>query len=229
MAERFIIANWKMNPATLKQARRLFQAAEKASRQTKATVVVCPPFLYAGELSKLQKHSLLGAQDCSFQDEGPLTGEVSGSQLRDIGCSFVIVGHSERKKYLKETPAMTAGKARAATRAGLRVVLCAENANELRAHRKKLRSFKDILVVYEPSSAISTQGAKRVAPASIAKTAKEFRKIAGRGVQILYGGSVGASSAKAIFSEGGVDGILVGSASLNPGEFSRLVKAVLIV
>ncbi|MDP2736081.1 MAG: triose-phosphate isomerase family protein, partial [bacterium] len=209
----------------VQRAKVLFYAAERAASAKGVTVVVCPPFPYLEPLRRLSKNAALGAQDCSWQQEGALTGEVSPRQLKSVGCSFVILGHSERKRFLKETLATVQRKATAALEAGLRVILCAESAKELRAHKRKLGSFRNVLVVFEPSSAISTQGGRRVPPERIAKTAAAFRKIAGRGVPVLYGGSVEAAGIGKILSQGGVQGVLVGAVSLDSREFARLVKS----
>ena len=219
-----IIANWKMNPKSLRQAKALFVAAEKAAKQGKVEVVVCSPYPYLAPLRQMTRKVALGAQNCSWEEEGALTGEISPVQLKNIGCSFVIVGHSERKKYLGETLGMVQAKLQAALKAGLRVVLCVENVRELLMIQKKIKSFKNVLVVFEPSSAISTLGGKRIIPEDIATMAKKMKKFAGRNVPILYGGSADAKSIADIISIGKVRGVLVGAASLNAQEFLRLVK-----
>ncbi|MCH7828375.1 triose-phosphate isomerase [Patescibacteria group bacterium] len=222
-----IIANWKMNPGTLRQAKTLFSAAQKAARSGKVEVVVCPPYPYLAALRQMTKKVALGAQNCSWEDKGPLTGEVSAKQLKDIGCRYVIIGHSERKKYLAETLGMTRAKVQAALRAGLSVILCVENARELQMIMKKTKSFKNILVVFEPSSAISTQGGTRVTPEDIANMVQTMKKVAGRNVPVLYGGSVDAKTIRHILLLGKVQGALVGAASLEPKEFATLVKNAL--
>ena len=222
-----IIANWKMNPASLRQAKALFLAAEKAARRKKVEVIVCAPYPYLLSLRQVQKNIALGAQNCSWEDSGALTGEVSAKQLKALGCRYVIIGHSERKKYLAETLGMTQAKVVAAIRAGLHVILCVENVRELLMIQKKTKSFKNVLVVFEPSSAISTQGGKRIAPENIAMMAQAMKKIVGRNVPVLYGGSVDAKSITAIMRVGKVRGVLVGSASLKSKEFAALVKNAL--
>lgn len=222
-----IIANWKMNPLSLRKAKALFSGAEKAARQSRAHVVVCAPFPYLMALRGMAKKVALGAQNCSWEQEGALTGEVSPLQLKNIGCSFVIVGHSERKKYLGETLGMTQAKLQAAARAGLQVVLCVENVRELLMLKKRTKSFKNVLLVFEPSFAISTQGGKRVMPKDIATMAGAMRKAAGRNVPVLYGGSVDSKSIGQIMRQGKVQGALVGAASLDAGEFAALVKNAL--
>lgn len=222
-----IIANWKMNPGTLRQAKALFSAAEKAAKQRKVEVIVCAPHPYLISLRQMQKRVILGAQNCSWEKEGALTGEVSSVQLKNIGCSSVIIGHSERKKYLGETLGMTQEKVAAALKAGLKVILCIERLNELHAIKRRIPSFKNVVLVFEPSFAISTQGGKRVAPEGILNMVRAMKKVAGRNVPVLYGGSVDSKNINEIMSKGMVRGVLVGAASLNPKEFATLVKNAL--
>lgn len=218
-----IIANWKMNPSSSKEAFALAKKVAKGVKGFKGTVVLCPPYIYIPQLLA-SKNVEIGAQDCSWQEKGPLTGEISAKQLKALGCSYVIVGHSERKKYLAETLGMAGAKVEAALRAGLRVILCVENVRELQMIMKKIKRSKNILVVFESSSAISTQGGKRITPENIATMVKAMKKIIGRNIPILYGGSVNAKSIAAIMQEGRVQGVLVGAASLNAKEFTSLVK-----
>lgn len=219
-----IVANWKMNPATKKEA--LLLAGAIAKRKSKSIVVLCPPFVYLPFLLPYRKRMRLGAQNCSWQEKGALTGEISASQLKNLGCEYVILGHSERKKYLGETKEQIARKTREALAAGLKVVLCVEHARELALlqERVNLKGKKNLLVVFEPSFAISTQGGKRVPLKRIGKEIAAMKKLLGRGSSVLYGGSVDATSIQGILREGGADGVLVGAASLNPREFAELVK-----
>ncbi|OHA64855.1 MAG: hypothetical protein A3D64_00600 [Candidatus Wildermuthbacteria bacterium RIFCSPHIGHO2_02_FULL_49_9] len=221
-----IVANWKMNPQTLKGAFELTKAVRKGVRSANANVVLCPPYVFIPQLLAA-KNMEIGAQNCSWQEQGPLTGEVSPRQLKDLGCSYVILGHSERKKELGETLAMVQRKVAAALTAKLRVILCVESVAELRTLKKKVRSFKNVAVVYEPSFAISTQGGRRVAPRHIAAMVSRLKKVAGRNVPVLYGGSVDAKSMRDIMTKGNVQGALVGAASLKAKEFIALVKNAL--
>jgi len=229
MKQPVVIANWKMNPASLKEAIRLFAVTDKAAFGRDVQVVVCPPAVYLSELSGKKQCAFLGAQDCSLLDKGALTGDVSATQLKSMGCSHVIVGHSERAKYYKETADTAVLKAKAAVKAKLKVVLCAKDENELKLYKKKLKNFRNVLIVWEPPSAISTEGGKAVKPAAIARKASSFRKIAGRGVSVLYGGSVDEKNVGAVLSEGFMDGILVGGSSLKAPQFTRLVKEAALV
>jgi len=223
-----IIANWKMNPSNSKEAFVLAQKIMKGVKGIGVKVVLCPPFVFIPQL--LSRGNVeIGAQDCSWQEKGALTGEVSPKHLVSIGCSFVILGHSERKKYLAETLGMTKAKVEAALRAGLSVVLCVENVRELQMIMKKIKRVKNLLVVFEPSSAISTQGGKRISPKNIAVMVQAMKKIVGKNIPILYGGSVNSKNISEIMSKGMVQGVLAGAASLNSREFISLARNAVLV
>jgi len=126
MSKKLIVANWKMNPQTLKEAERLSAEIQEGIRGLKnAEVVFCPPFPYLKSIrSKLQAGVTLGGQNCFYEQKGAYTGEVSAAMLKDIGCEYVIVGHSERKKYFGETDEVINKKVKVALKAGLKVILC---------------------------------------------------------------------------------------------------------
>ena len=218
-----IIANWKMNPANSKQAFDLAQKITKGVKGVNAKVVLCPPLVFIPQLLAT-KNVEIGAQNCSWEQQGALTGEVSPTQLKSLGCTYAILGHSERKKYVGETLSMTQAKVTTALKIELKVLLCVENIRELQAIYKSTKSFKNVVVVYEPSFAISTQGGKRESPVDIAKMVEKIRKVIGKNVPVLYGGSVDAKSIAGIMAKGDVQGALVGAASLKAQEFIKLVK-----
>lgn len=141
-----IVANWKMNPSTLQEAEALYQAVQGSD---KVDVVVCPPFVY---LSALKGEVAIGAQNCFWEEKGAHTGEVSPSMLKEMGCSYVILGHSERKKYLGETEDMVQKKVTAALAVGLKAILCVGEDEETPT------DMDNLIVVYEPEWAISSEG-----------------------------------------------------------------------
>ena len=126
MNQLLIVANWKMNPATLKDAEKLFSDVKRGLGGIKnVETVICPPFLYISSLkSQVSSFMKLGGQDCFYEQKGAYTGEVSPAMLKDIGCEYVIVGHSERKQYFGETDEVINKKVKAALKAGLKVILC---------------------------------------------------------------------------------------------------------
>ena len=114
-----IVANWKMNPASQKEAKKLFDAVKKFHPKN-AEVVICPPFVYLSQLKGLT----LGAQNVFYQEKGAFTGEVSPIMLKDLKVWYVIIGHSERRKYFGETDELVSKKIKASVQAGLKVIFC---------------------------------------------------------------------------------------------------------
>lgn len=219
-----IIANWKMNPASLAEAKSLFDAVKKSK------AVICPPFVYLEKLS----YGKLGAQDCFWKQEGAYTGEVSPKMLKSIGVKYVIVGHSERRKFFQETDEIINKKLEAALRAGLRPILCVgenkgENAERVVANQldKDLKSIaqkdlKKIIIAYEPVWAISTSGGEICSP-EYAQKILGFIRQRFNGI-VIYGGSVDSKIINN-YLKVGYEGALVGGASLKAGEFIKTVKA----
>ena len=250
MVKKIIIANWKMNPPTLKEAKRLFDKVKKGIRGVKNTeVIICPPFLYLSEL-KAKSYKLkaqLGAQDVFWQTGGPFTGEVSPEMLKEYGVTHVIIGHSERKKWLGETDEMINKKVKAALKYGLIPVLCVGERErevqgeiphiveeQVRAALKGIRKgdFKNGIIAYEPVWAIGT--GKAETPDNATRAALYIRKIVksvlgsntAEKIRVIYGGSVNAQNAALFIAKDirGMEGMLVGGASLKAAEFIQIVK-----
>lgn len=227
----YYIANWKMNPSSLKAAQALALGVERGVKGVKgAEVVVCPPSVF---LPGLRTRLKLGAQDCFWEQKGPFTGELSPVQLKKAGCSFVILGHSERARYLGETAEQVKKKVAAALEAGLRPVVCVRETKKgvlgyLLSGVDK-RKAKRVLVVYEPERAISTtKGGREVLPSELVGPTGDMKKALGElglsSIPVLYGGSVDASNIRGFMSTGLIDGVLVGAASLGASSFSALVR-----
>jgi len=125
MEKPIIIANWKMNPNSLKKAKSLVSSVCKKIKKEKAEVVICPPFVYYHLLKGVKK----GAQNCYFKEEGAFTGEISPTMLKDLNCDYVLVGHSERRTYFGETDEAVREKLKAVLSAGLAPVLCIGETN----------------------------------------------------------------------------------------------------
>ena len=199
-----IVANWKMNPPTLKEAKLLFNRVKKAGG------VICPPFVY---LSTLKAN---GAQDVSWEEKGAFTGEVSPLMLKDLGVKYVILGHSERRKYQKETNEMIAEKLKAALKTGLKPILCIDKISQIP------RNIKRVIIAYEPLFAIGT--GKACSPARAKQMRLAIKKVVGSKVPVLYGGSVNSQNARDYIRQAGFQGLLIGGASLNPQEFIDIIK-----
>jgi triosephosphate isomerase len=251
---KLIVANWKMNPATLKEAKKLFSASVRAAQKAKRTeVVVCPPHIWLVALPKRRKAPWLGAQDLFWEAKtGPFTGEVSAAMLKEAGCRYVIIGHSERKRYLGETDNMINRKVLAALGTGFKVVLCiGENSragtqlkvvdkiieDQLLGALEKVPAGKilDIIVAYEPVWAISTTEKSHAAtPDDALQASLLIRKLVGRKysrkqadkLKVIYGGSVDSKNVGEFVAEDGIDGVLPGGASINAKEFTALLRAV---
>ena len=245
-----VVANWKLNPTTLAEAKNLYnEIRRKLKNHDTATVVVAPPFLYIPELAKtLKKEGVkLGAQDIFYEEIGPFTGEISASQLADFGVSYVIVGHSERRA-LGETDEQVNRKIQAALKRRLTPIVCIGEKtrdeqgsffNHMEAQIKSLTSgllAKDltkIVIAYEPIWSIGTGKAATVEDVKemqlfiVSTLTKLYDRKNAEKVAILYGGSVKASIAKDLYEQGGMQGFLVGGASLNAEEFVNIVKSTI--
>jgi triosephosphate isomerase len=211
-------------------------------------VLVCPPFVYLWETGRLLKDSdvQLGCQSISAEAQGAFTGEVSAAMVRDVGCRYAIVGHSERRHLYGESDALVARKFVAAQAHGLVPVFCVgETLDERESSRTNevvarqidavlavtgVRAFARAIVAYEPVWAIGTgrnaspEQAQEVHSMIRTKLATLDAMIA-QSVRILYGGSVKASNARELFSMPDIDGGLVGGASLKADEFARICAA----
>lgn len=240
-----IVANWKMNPMTVSQAEKLFSTVDIGISAVKdVQVVLCPPFVY---LDGITPNSVqLGAQDCSWKDKGSFTGEVSPVMLKGLGCSYVILGHSERKRELGETLQVINKKVLTALRVGLRPIVCVGEssqvssgrrvlARQLRAILRDVPSTKvsNVIVAYEPEWAISSDPSSKAASPDLVRSSiesirnvlkQEVGEKKASSVPVLYGGSTDSSNIRSYLEGGGANGALVGSAALKGSEFIKLVK-----
>lgn len=236
-----IIANWKLNPASRKEASQLFDAVKKGVKAVKdVEVVICPPFVHLPLFSGLT----LGAQDVFYKEKGAFTGEVSPLMLADLGVEYVIIGHSERRLLFSESNDSINKKIKGALMTGLKPVVCVGEQEGQEKHaviEEQVReAFKglsagqaaQVAVAYEPVWAIGT--GKNCSPNETLKSLLLIRKIitglynreTAEKVRILYGGSVKAGNAPAYLKEAMADGLLVGGASLDAAEFTEIVRAV---
>lgn len=254
-----IIGNWKMMGSQKSIRLLIKELADTLPSQDNSEnidVVICPPFPYIGlvesliEKINLKKTILgLGAQDVSSEAEGPFTGEVASSMLADLGCRYVIVGHSERRQGLNETDSLIARKFKKGYDAGLIPILCVGETQAERTRGETLKVvqrqleavlidmgpsvFEKALLAYEPVWAIGTGQTATPAQAgevhaflrSLFKTQSEDCR---NQVRILYGGSVKASNAASLFAEKDIDGALVGGASLNAEEFLTICRLAVL-
>ena len=244
---KLIAGNWKMHK-TVAESLELAEGLVEETNGTTSEVLIFPPFTALETVADAidGKHIHYGAQDLHWEDQGAFTGAVSGSQIADIGCEYVLVGHSERRHIFGEKEKLIAQKLIAAYRNGLKPMLCVgenlaerENGMTARVIGMQLKSALKVLtpeqaevlsVAYEPVWAIGTgkaatpADAQKVCYFSREKIAKLMGEKIARKVRILYGGSVNAENA-ASFSIGDIDGVLVGGASLKVDAFSEIVRS----
>ena len=246
--------NWKMNLDHL-QATHLVQKLDWTLRDGKhdfgaVEVAVLPPFTDLRSVQTLIDGDRLdlrhGGQDLSAHDSGAYTGEVSGAFLAKLGCTYVVVGHSERREYHAETDAVVNAKVKAAYRHGLTPIFCVGEGLDVRQAGGQVEHVlaqveagladvtaeqaKTVVVAYEPIWAIGTgevatpQDAQEVCAAIRTKLAELYSGDLADGVRVLYGGSVKANNVAAIMSQEDVDGALVGGASIDPAEFASICR-----
>lgn len=248
-SRRLIIAgNWKMNK-TVAESLILVNALRRELASVKEVdIVVCPPFTALSEVSKaiIDSNIRLGAQNMSENGYGAFTGEIAAGMLKEFSVRYVILGHSERRQFQKETDALVAKKALAAHAASLKPIVCVgETLAEREANATKdvvgtqLRGslaglskeqVEETVIAYEPVWAIGTGKTATTDQAQevhefIRKTVAELHgDVTARRVRIQYGGSVKPSNAKELMSQPDVDGALVGGASLDDRSFVEIIK-----
>ena len=248
MRQTMIAGNWKMNGSSDSVDRLVEEIKAGLDAGLKSEIVVCPPFVYLSRVDAVVRNSpiKLGAQDVSDQDAGAFTGEVSGVMLKDVGCQYVIIGHSERRTLYGESDAETAKKFAAACRHGLKPILCVGETLEEREQGiteqvvarqldavielQGIESLADAVIAYEPVWAIGTgktatpEQAQVVHRALRQKIASISADVAAN-IQILYGGSMNAGNAAELLAQEDVDGGLVGGASLIAKDFLAICRA----
>jgi triosephosphate isomerase len=245
--KKLIAANWKENPKTEKSALKLFREVASAKRDG-VRVALCPPFIYlegvARAFGKMRGKSdlALGAQDAFWEERGPFTSEVGPRMLRSLGMSYVIVGHSERRKWLKETDEMINKKIKLVLKDGLKVILCVGEplvirkkgipaartfvATQLKKDLKNIKS-NQVIVAYEPIWAIGT--GRYDDPEDVREMAEFIKRTVAQGKRrpipmVLYGGSVNSKNVQDYVQYNSIDGALVGGASLKSAEFKKIIK-----
>ncbi|MDD5551857.1 MAG: triose-phosphate isomerase [Candidatus Pacebacteria bacterium] len=251
--QKIIVANWKMNPENIDGAKAILNSIRKEIKSKEGIeIIICPPSIYIEGLKKelIKQENLklkLGGQNCFWEEKGAFTGEISPTMLRGMGCQYVILGHSERRKILEETDEIISKKLKTALKIGLKVVLCIGETEEdrkenltfdvLRAQIENTigllsgRHTTNIIIAYEPVWAIGTgKNCKSDEAMSILMyIKKELLKILSQNtvdrISFLYGGSVNGKNARN-YIEGGFEGLLVGGASLKPGEFIKIIDSL---
>jgi triosephosphate isomerase len=244
--KRIVIGNWKMNPPTLAEAKKIFAKIKQLSRDVTGQLVICPPatYLYALVSSYKGKKITFGAQDAYWQNNGSLTGYLSPTMAESAGAKYLIVGHSERRTLAAETPELIAKKVLAGIEAQMTVVLCVgekvrdRNAEYLIYIKEDLREclrridkrmMGHVMVAYEPTWTIG--GREAMLPSDIHGMTIYIRKVLTElydkqiadATAILYGGAVNIDNVEDIVKDGEIDGLLVGRDSLIPENIIKIV------
>jgi triosephosphate isomerase len=252
MRKPFVAGNWKMSTnshSSVELAKRIASGSAEAGHSV--TVAVCPPFVYLQAVIRALTASSIavGAQDMYFEPDGAFTGEISASMLKDIGCTYCLCGHSERRHVIGETDELINKKVAAAISGGLLPILCvgellaereASRTNEVvtRQLEKGLAGLSDeklsaVTIAYEPVWAIGT--GVTATPEQAQDVHDFIRKLLDRiyddrlaeEIRILYGGSVKPSNAAELMGQPDIDGLLVGGASLKANDFLAIIQAAI--
>ncbi|MDI6601112.1 MAG: triose-phosphate isomerase [Thermoanaerobacteraceae bacterium] len=242
MRKPLIAGNWKMN-MTPTEAKTFIANFINQNLDSDIEVAVIPPFVDLEIISREIKGTKikLGAQNMCWEDNGAYTGEISPLMLKEIGVEYVIIGHSERRGYFKEDDTMLNLKMKACQKHGLKPILCVGETLEEREKGMTLDrigyeltedlkdiTLKELVIAYEPIWAIGT--GKNASPEDAQAVIEYIRKKAdellgiGEDIRILYGGSVKSDNIKGFMAREGIDGALVGGASLKVDEFTRIVN-----
>ena len=247
MRQPMVAGNWKMNGSS-DSVKELMNGIKAGVADANAEVVVCPPFVYIPSVADAIGDSgiKLGSQNMCDQDAGAFTGEISGPMLKDVGCEYVIIGHSERRAMYGETDEVTAVKYGAVLKNGLKPIFCIGETLEERESgvteevvgrqidailkSDGVASLANAVLAYEPVWAIGT--GKTASPeqaqdvhAFIRNKIAEQDKVIAEGLRILYGGSMNPGNAAELRSQPDIDGGLIGGASLKAEDFLAICTA----
>lgn len=230
-----LFANWKMSPITENEAVKLARASDVKN------AVIIPPFPFLKAVKNVLKNASIGAQDVFYEEKGAFTGEVSPQMLKKLGVKYVVVGHSERRR-LGESDEMIAKKVKAGIDAGLKVMLCVGEPLSVYKKGKKateefikkqlsfIENYKlkigNLIIAYEPIWAVGT--GKNADPEDAARVARFIQELLVKSkkskAKILYGGSTNSKNTKSFLEKKEIAGLLIGGASINVGEFKKMIK-----
>lgn len=248
MRRTIIAGNWKMYKTTKEAAELAKRLKENLKNIQGRMVILCPPFTSLLSVHGIIKNSpiKLGAQNISWEKEGAYTGEISPSMIKDVGCEFVIIGHSERRKYFNENDAIVNKKIKLAISSGLTPIVCVGETLEERESgvaedtvinqldngfvNISEEDMSKLVIAYEPVWAIGTG---KTATPEIAdgmhlvirnQLSKLYSTELSNNISILYGGSVKPDNVDSLMSQENIDGALVGGAALDSESFNRIVN-----
>ena len=249
MRKKIVAGNWKMNKNLQEGIALATELNNALSAKPNCDVVICTPFIHLAKVSDVINHNIigLGAENCADKEKGAFTGEVSAEMVKSTGAEYVILGHSERREYYKETYEILKEKVQLALANGLKVIFCigeslaereANNQNEVvkaelegSVFNLSAEDFSKIIIAYEPIWAIGTgktatsDQAEEIHAYIRSVIAAKYGKEVAENTSILYGGSCKASNAPELFAKPDIDGGLIGGASLKCEDFMGIIKA----
>ena len=250
MRKKIVAGNWKMN-LNLQEGIALAKELNEALTADKPNcgVIICTPFIHLASVAGVIDQNIigLGAENCADKEKGAFTGEVSAEMVKSTGAQYVILGHSERREYYKETPEILKEKVLLALKNGLKVIFCiGETLAEREANKQNEvvkaelegsvfnlseADFKNIVIAYEPIWAIGTgktataEQAEEIHAYIRSIVAEKYGQAVADDTSILYGGSCKASNAPELFAKPDIDGGLIGGASLKCADFKGIIDA----
>jgi triosephosphate isomerase len=250
MRKKIVAGNWKMN-LNLQEGVALAKELNEAltAEKPNCDVVICTPFIHLASVAQVLNAELvgLGAENCADKEKGAFTGEVSAEMVKSTGAQYVILGHSERREYYKETPEILKEKVLLALKNGLKVIFCiGETLAEREANKQNEvvkaelegsvfnlseEDFRKIIIAYEPIWAIGTgktataEQAEEIHAYIRSIIAEKYGQAVADDTSILYGGSCKASNAPELFAKADIDGGLIGGASLKCADFKGIIDA----
>lgn len=248
MRQKIVAGNWKMN-TNLDEGIALAIAVNKSasSKLSDAIMIIAPPFTHLAKVGEILTNVKLSSQNCSSEEKGAFTGEVSVDMIKSVGAEYVIIGHSERREYFNEDSATLAKKVDLALSRGMKPIFCIGEVlaeREKKAHFNVIftqladglfhlseEEFKNIVLAYEPVWAIGTgvtassEQAQEMHNFIRLKIEENYGAELAESISILYGGSCKPDNAKELFANPDVDGGLIGGASLKADDFIQIVNA----
>jgi len=241
MRKKIVAGNWKMN-LNLQEGVALAKEINEVLKAEKPNcgVIVCTPFIHLASVAEVLDQNVvaLGAENCADKEKGAYTGEVSAEMVKSTGAQYVILGHSERRQYYKETPEILKEKVLLALKNGLKVIFCIGETLEERESNKQNEVVKAELegsvfniIAYEPIWAIGTgktataEQAEEIHAFIRSIVAEKYGNEIAQDTTILYGGSCKASNAPELFAKENIDGGLIGGASLKCADFKGIIDA----
>ena len=249
MRKKIVAGNWKMNKNLQEGIALATELNNALSAKPNCDVVICTPFIHLAKVSEVINHNIigLGAENCADKEKGAFTGEVSAEMVKSTGAEYVILGHSERREYYKETYDILKEKVQLALANGLKVIFCiGESLAEREANKQNevvkaelegsvfnlsADDFSKIIIAYEPIWAIGTgktatsDQAEEIHAYIRSVIAAKYGKEVAENTSILYGGSCKASNAPELFAKPDIDGGLIGGASLKAADFKGIIDA----